>query len=169
MRDLDYKTKIEYLVACVILLIGVFFLFQSFTIKSSSEAVGPRTMPLILSISMIVGAFWVALRAATGRAGDLKDGYGFQESDGSRILMVIGCGCLFLFLFWGFGYFAAIAITYIATLYAFGVRSVGWMVGGALTIAVLFQIVFMGVMYLFDPPGAILDLRPYTNWITGAQ
>ena len=34
---------------------------------------------------------------------------------------------------------------------------------------VVFQWVFMGVMLLNDPSGAILDLRPYTNWITGAR
>jgi hypothetical protein len=82
--------------------------------------------------------------------------------------MVVGCGVLFVFMFWGFGYFAAIIATYISMLYTFGVRDKRWMIGGALVLALIFQWLFIGIMLLNDPGGAILNLRPYTNWITGA-
>ena len=168
MGTQDYKIKVEYGVSAVVLLIGVFFIFQAFTIETSREAVGPRTMPMFLAISLVVGGLWLAVRAMTGRAGDLKEGYGFLESDVRRILLVVGCGVLFVFLFWGLGYFTAIIATYIAMLYTFGVRNWGWMVGGGVVIALIFQWLFMGVMLLNDPAGAIMDMRPYTNWITGA-
>ena len=168
MGTQDYKIKVEYGVSAVVLLIGVFFIFQAFTIETSREAVGPRTMPMFLAISLVVGGLWLAVRAMTGRAGDLKEGYGFLESDVRRILLVVGCGVLFVFLFWGLGYFAAIIATYIAMLHTFGVRKWGWMVGGGVVIALIFQWLFMGVMLLNDPAGAIMDMRPYTNWITGA-
>lgn len=168
MGTQDYKIKVEYGVSAVVLLIGVFFIFQAFTIETSREAVGPRTMPMFLAISLVVGGLWLAVRAMTGRAGDLKEGYGFLESDVRRISMVVGCGVLFVFLFWGLGYFTAIIATYIAMLYTFGVRNWGWMVGGGVVIALIFQWLFMGVMLLNDPAGAIMDMRPYTNWITGA-
>ena len=100
--------------------------------------------------------------------GDLKEGYGFLESDVARILHVVGCGIVFLILFWGFGYFVAIIATYIAMLYTFGVRSWGWMIGGGIVLAVIFQWLFMGIMLLNDPAGAIVDLRPFTDWIKGA-
>ena len=168
MGTQEYKIKIEYGVSAVVLLIGVFFIFQAFTIETSREAVGPRTMPLFLAIALVTGGTWLALRAFAGRTGDLKDGYGFLESDIRRIIMVVGCGALFVFMFWGLGYIAAIISTYIAMLYTFGVRKWRWMVGGALVLALIFQWLFMGIMLLNDPAGAILDLRPYTNWITGA-
>ena len=168
MGTQDYKIKVEYGVSAVVLLIGVFFIFQAFTIETSREAVGPRTMPMFLAIALVLGGLWLALRAMTGRAGDLKDGYGFLESDVKRILMVVGCGVLFVILFWGLGYFVAIIATYIAMLYTFGVRSWSWMVGGGLVLALIFQWVFMGIMLLNDPAGAVIDMRPFTNWITGA-
>jgi len=168
MGTQDYKIKVEYGVSAVVLLIGVFFIFQAFTIETSREAVGPRTMPMFLAIALVVGGLWLAVRAMTGRAGDLKEGYGFLESDIKRISMVVGCGVLFVFLFWGLGYFVAIIATYIAMLYTFGVRNWGWMVGGGVVLAVIFQWLFMGIMLLNDPAGAIVDMRPFTNWITGA-
>ena len=168
MGTQDYKIKVEYGVSAVVLLVGVFFIFQAFTIETSREAVGPRTMPLWLAIALVLGGLWLAIRAFTGRAGDLKDGYGFLESDIRRITMVVGCGVLFVALFWGLGYFTAIIVTYVAMLYTFGVRSWGWMVGGGLVLAVIFQWLFMGIMLLNDPAGAVIDMRPFTNWITGA-
>ncbi len=165
----DYKIKVEYGVSAVVILIGVFFIFQAFTIDTSREAVGPRTMPMILAVSLVIGGLWLALRAFLDKAGDLREGYGFLESDIPRIFQVIGCGVLFVFMFWGFGYFSAIIVTYIAMLYTFGVRNWVWMIGGGIVIALIFQWLFMGVMLLNDPRGAIVDMRPYTNWITGAQ
>lgn len=168
MGNETYKIKVEYGVSSVVLLIGIFFIFQAFTIETSSEAVGPRTMPLSLAIFLMIGGVWLALRAYLGKAGDLKEGYGFLESDIKRIFMVFASGALFVFMFWAFGYVAAIISTYIAMLFTFGVRSKLWMILGAVVVALAFQWVFMGVMMLNDPKGAILDLRPLTNWIIGA-
>ena len=169
MDNQSYKIKVEYGVSAVVLLIGVFFLFQAFTIEVSREAVGPRTMPLIIAIALVISGVWLALRAFTGRAGDLKEGYGFLESDMTRILLIIGCGALFVFLFWAFGYFVALIFTFIAMLMSFGVRNWPYMIIGAILLAFAFQWLFMGVMLLNDPKGALVDMRPYTNWITGAQ
>ena len=169
MDDHRYKIKVEYGVSLVVLLVGVFFLFQAFTIETSREAVGPRTMPLYLSIALILSGLYLGFRALTDRAGDLKDGYGFLESDLPRIFMVVGCGAFFVLLFWAFGYFTALIFTFIATLFTFGVRNWAIMIPGAIVLAFAFQALFMGVMLLNDPKGALVDMRPYTNWITGAK
>ncbi|MEL6689167.1 MAG: tripartite tricarboxylate transporter TctB family protein [Pseudomonadota bacterium] len=165
----NYKIKVEYGVAAVVLLIGVFFIFQAFTIDTSREAVGPRTLPLIIAVALVISGVWLGIRAFTDNAGDLKEGYGFLESDIGRISQVVACGALFVFLFWGFGYFTAVIFTFVATLLAFGVRNWVLMIGGAIVVAFVFQLLFMGVMRLNDPKGAFVDMRPYTNWITGAQ
>lgn len=169
MGTQDYKIKVEYGVSAVVLLVGIFFVFQAFTIETSRETVGPRTMPLMIAVSLVVSGLWLFVRAATGRAGDLKEGYGFLESDVRRIFLVVACGALFVFLFWGFGYFTALIFTFIAMLATFGVRNWGAMIIGAVLLALVFQWLFMGIMLLNDPKGAIVDMRPYTNWITGAQ
>ena len=169
MASQDYKTKVEYGVSAVVLLVGVFFIFQAFTIETSRESVGPRTLPMILALSLVLGGLWLALRARMGKTGDLKEGYGFLESDIKRIFMVVACGVVFVTAFWGFGYFVAVIVTLIAMLFTFGVRNWFAMIIGAVMLAVVFQWVFMGVMLLNDPKGAMVDVRPYTNWITGAK
>jgi len=169
MDNHDYKVKVEYGVSLVVLLVGLFFLFQAFTIDTSREAVGPRTMPMFLAIALILSGLWLGFRALTGRTGDLKEGYGFLESDVPRIFTVVACGAFFVLLFWAFGYFTALIFTFVATLFAFGVRNWPVMVVGAIVLAFAFQLLFMGVMRLNDPKGAIVDMRPYTNWITGAK
>ena len=167
MANEDYKIKVEYCVAATVILIGLFFIYQASTIKASKETVGPQTMPYILAVALVLGGLWLAIRAWTGKAGDLKEGYGFLESDVARIFEVIGSGVLFVFLFWAFGYFVAIVFTFVAMLFAFGVRGWAKMAGGAIFLAVIFQWLFMGIMRLNDPRGVIVNLRPYTSWISG--
>jgi hypothetical protein len=168
MSSQDYKIKVEYGVSAIVLLIGVFFVFQAFTIQTSRETVGPRTLPMVLAVLLVLGGLWLALRAYLGRTGDMSEGYGFLESDTKRIAMVVGCGIFFVFTFWGFGYFAALLTSYVLMLLTFGVRNWFWMIGGGIVLTVIFQWLFMGIMLLNDPRGAIFDLRPYTNWISGA-
>lgn len=169
MDSQNYKTKLEYGVGAVVLLVGIFFIFQAFTIETSKESVGPRTLPMILAVSLVIGGFWLGLRAFLGKSGELKEGYGFLESDVKRIALVVACGVLFVVTFWAFGYFLAVIVTLIAMLLTFGVRNWFVMILGAIVLAIIFQWVFMGVMILNDPKGAIVDMRPYTNWITGAK
>lgn len=169
MGSQQYKIKVEYCVATAVLLVGIFFIIQAFTIETSRESIGPRTLPMILAVSIVIGGLWLVLRALLGKVGDLQDGYGFLESDSKRIFLIVACGCLFITTFWGFGYFTAVIVTLIAMLYTFGVRNWIAMIIGAVVLAFIFQWVFMGVMLLNDPKGAIVDLRPYTNWITGAK
>lgn len=169
MQAQNYKIKVEYGVSAVVLLVGIFFIFQAFTIDTSRESVGPRTLPMILAVSLVLGGLWLALRAFRGKTGDLRDGYGFLESDVKRIFLVVACGALFVVTFWAFGYFLAVIVTLIAMLCTFGVRNWIAMFASAAILAFIFQWVFMGVMLLNDPKGAIIDMRPYTNWITGAK
>lgn len=169
MGTQQYKIKVEYGVAAVVLIVGLFFIYQAFTIGTSRESIGPRTLPLFLAASLSLGGVWLALRAFRGKVGEIQEGYGFLESDSKRIFMVVACGILFIATFWGFGYFTAVIVTLNAMLLTFGVRNWIAMILGAIVLAFIFQWVFMGVMLLNDPKGAIVDMRPYTNWITGAQ
>ena len=163
----DYKTKLEYGVSVVVMLIGIFFIYQAFTIGVSKEAVGPRTMPMALAVSLVLGGLWLALRAFRGKVGDVKEGYGFLDSNMKRISLVVGCGVLFVITFWLFGYFIAIIVTYISSLLSFGVRDKTKIIVGAVVMAIVMQWLFMGIMRLNDPRGVIIDLRPVTNLISG--
>jgi hypothetical protein len=167
MTNDNYKVKLEYGVSAVVVLTGLFFIYQASTIGVSKEAVGPRTMPMALAVSLVLGGLWLAVRAFRGKVGPLKEGYGFLESNLKRISLVVGCGAVFVIMMVMFGYFVAIIITYVTSLYAFGVRDRLKMVSGAIIMAVVMQWLFMGIMRLNDPKGLLLDLRPYTNLISG--
>ena len=167
MVQSDYKTKLEYGVSVIVMLIGIFFIYQAFTIGVSKEAVGPRTMPMALAVSLVLGGLWLALRAFRGKVGDVKEGYGFLDSNMKRISLVVGCGVLFVITFWLFGYFIAIIVTYISSLLSFGVRDKTKIIAGAVVMAIVMQWLFMGIMRLNDPRGVIIDLRPVTNLISG--
>ena len=164
MATQEYKIKVEYGVSAIVLLIGAFFIFQAFTIETSREAVGPPAADL--AVALVLGGLWLAIRASPAGRDRRKDTGSRERCEAHR--MVVGCGVLFVFMFWGFGYFAAIIATYVSMLYTFGVRDKRWMIGGAVVLALIFQWLFIGIMLLNDPAGAILNLRPYTNWITGA-
>ena len=167
MTNDNYKVKLEYGVSAVVVLTGLFFVYQASTIGVSKEAVGPRTMPMALAVSLVLGGLWLAFRAFRGKVGPLKEGYCFLESNLKRISLVVGCGAVFVIMMVMFGYFVAIIITYVKSLYAFGVRDRLKMVSGAIIMAVVMQWLFMGIMRLNDPKGLLLDLRPYTNLISG--
>ena len=167
MAHESYKTKLEYGVSAIVAFVGVFFVYQASTIGGSSEAVGPKTMPMALAISLLLGAAFLAWRAFRGKVGEMKEGYGFLDSDLKRIIIVVGCGALFVTTFWLFGYFVAIIVGYVSTLYAFGVRDKVKTITGALIMAIAMQWLFMGFMRLNDPKGVLIDLRPFTNLISG--
>ena len=164
-----YKVKVEYGVSAVVMLVGVFFIIQAFTIDTTREVVGPRTLPMILAVSMVLGGLFLLFRAYAGKAGDLRDGYGFLESDVKPHFLVIACGALFVVTFWAFGYFIALIVTVVAMLSTFDVKSWSKKILSGVLLAFIFQWLFMGIMLLNDPKGALFDMRPYTNWITGAQ
>ena len=55
-------------------------------------------MPMALAVSLVLGAAWLAIRAFQGKVGEIKDGYGFLESNMKRITVVVGCGAFFVSL-----------------------------------------------------------------------
>jgi len=163
----NYKTKVEYGVSAVVILVGLFFIYQASTIGSSKEMFGPDAMPFALSILTVFGGIWLAYRAFRGTVGAVQAGYGFLESDLKRISWVIGSGAAFILTFYLFGYFLAIIVGYTLMLLSFGVRDKIKILFSTLLMAFVFQWLFMGVMRLNDPSGALLDLRTYTNFISG--
>jgi hypothetical protein len=163
----NYKTKVECGVSAIVILVGLFFVYQASTIGTSKEMFGPSAMPFALAISTVLGGIWLANRAFRGTVGAVQDGYGFLESDLKRIAWVIGSGAIFILTFYLLGYFLAIMVGYTLMLLSFGVRNISKIFFSTLLMAVIFQWLFMGVMRLNDPSGALFDLRPYTSIISG--
>ena len=166
---MDYKKKLEFYVAASVFLIGVFFTYQAFQIRPFLiDVVGPRALPLSLSILLIIGSLSIFLRAILGNVGKIQEGYGFQDSNVKRIISVIISGAIYVACFWAFGYFLATFVTIGLIMMAFGHTNIIKIILFSLIASLIYQFIFMGMMGLYDPAGEVLDLRKYTNWIIGA-
>ena len=163
----SYKTKVEFGVSAVVVLVGLFFVYQASTIGTSKEMFGPSAMPFALAVSTVLGGILLASRAFRGKVGAVQDGYGFLESDLRRIAWVVGSGAVFILTFYLVGYFLAIIMGYSLMLLSFGVKNKSKIFFSTFLMAIVFQWLFMGIMRLNDPSGALFDLRPYTSIISG--
>ena len=123
MLQESYKTKVEFGVSAVVILVGLFFVYQASTIGTSKEMFGPSAMPFALAVSTVLGGILLASRAFRGKVGAVQDGYGFLESDLKRIAWVVGSGAVFILTFYLVGYFLAIIIGYTLMLLSFGVKN----------------------------------------------
>ena len=79
MLQENYKTKVEFGVSAVVILVGLFFVYQASTIGTSKEMFGPSAMPFALAVSTVLGGILLASRAFRGKVGAVQDGYGFLE------------------------------------------------------------------------------------------
>ena len=163
----SYKTKVEFGVSAVVILVGLFFVYQASTIGTSKEMFGPSAMPFALAVLTVLGGILLASRAFRGKVGAVQDGYGFLESDLKRRAWVVGSGAVFILTFYLVGYFLAIIMGYTLMLLSFGVKNKSKIFFSSFLMAIVFQWLFMGIMRLNDPGGALFDLRPYTSIISG--
>ena len=102
MLQENYKTKVEFGVSAVVILVGLFFVYQASTIGTSKEMFGPSAMPFALAVSTVLGGILLASRAFRGKVGAVQDGYGFLESDLKRIAWWLGWCSLHTNLIWVF-------------------------------------------------------------------
>lgn len=166
---MTYRAKIELTIAAIIAAIALLFIWQASLIGYNDlNPIGPRVFPMSLAIILLAGAFMLAVDGCRGPSKPIHESYGFKDCNVPRVLSVVGSGVVFLATFWAFGYFVATLISTIAILYSFGTRNSIYIVTIATIVAIVYQSLFMGAMGLFDPPGRLMDLRDYTNWISGA-
>ena len=83
----------------------------------AEDAIGPRMIPYFLSIAMMVLGFIISVSALVANkslvafadeqhsiAEESDDGFGFRDSDMTRVVAVVGMGFVYIWLFWAFGY-----------------------------------------------------------------
>ena len=167
---MTYRARIDLGVAAVVVAIGAVFGIEAWRIDPRSyEAVGPRFVPVFLAGTMIVLGMALGLAAFLSRNDSLADNdpaFGFRNSDLRRVLTVIGAGAVYTFAFWALGYMAATVIGAALALWVFGVRSPFVLILVSIGAGVVYQAVFMGMMGLLDPQGALIDLRALSNLVT---
>ena len=163
------RTQIDIGVAAACITIGAVFALEAWRIDPrSSEAIGPRFVPLVLAGIMIVGGALVGGLAwlRDGSAAPPGSGFGFRDSDIRRIAMVVGAGVVYTFAFWAIGYMGATTLAMALVLWVFGVRNPLVLIAVPIVAGIVYQIIFMGLMGLLDPRGELLDLRWLSNRVT---
>ena len=167
---LTYRGRVELGVAAVVIAVGLFFALLALDINPAAfDPVGPRALPLFLALALVGGGLfigWLGWRDRTAEAA-LPADYGFRSSDLAQVAQVIGAGAAYVALFFALGYMAATAIAFVLILAAFGVRNAVTVLALAAGAAVLYQFVFMGLMGLNDPAGALVDVRDVTSVFSG--
>ena len=160
------RRRIDLGVAAVCIALGALFAAEAWRIDPRSyEAVGPRAVPLALALVLVAGGAAIGLGAWLGRGapgeGAVEPGgeFGFAGSDVARVVQVVGAGAAYALAFWALGYMVATMIGMALALWVFGVRAPLALVLLPVAAGILYQAVFMGLMGLLDPPGALIDLR----------
>ena len=97
----------------------------------------------------------------------VDDDFGFRGSDLRRVAQVIGCGTVYVALFWAVGYLVATAVAMLLMLLAFGNRSPLVLALVPIAAALVYQYVFVGLMGLYDPAGALVDLSALGARVSG--
>lgn len=164
---MSHRKRIDLGVALVVIALGLGLGLEAWRIDPSSyEAVGPRAVPLFLCAAMVLLGALVGVGALTGGGADDDPSFGFRDSDLPRVAAVIGAGAVYAFVFWAAGYLVATVVGAALAFVAFGVRSPLVVIGGAVAAGIVYQLVFMGLMGLLDPRGALIDLRDLSHLIT---
>ncbi|MDX8352454.1 tripartite tricarboxylate transporter TctB family protein [Cognatiyoonia sp. IB215182] len=167
---MNYRSRIDLGVAATVMTVGAVFAVEAWRIDPASyEAIGPRAVPVFLACLMmglgaLIGVSAFGSRQQTEQLEPAD--FGFRNSDVSRVLAVIGAGAVTTFVFWAAGYLVAMILGTLLMLWVFGVRSPLVLIFAALAAGVVYQFVFMGLMGLLDPRGALIDLRWLSRLIT---
>ena len=188
MDEERYRGRVDVGAGLATMAVGAFFAALAATISPDSyDAVGPRFVPALLAGAMLgLGALvalggWRRVRgvsdvapsvapAASAPASDAAptdDDFGFRGSDIRRVVQVIGCGVVYVALFWGLGYLVATAVAMLLMLLAFGNRSPLVLILVPIAAALAYQYTFVGLMGLYDPAGALVDLSGLSARISG--
>jgi len=177
MADLSYRTKIELGVTAACLLIGGFLTFLSMDIPADTEElVSSRTVPLFLGLGImglgLLCSVVALIENKNGGNGDddeipPEDDFGFADSDVVRVFQVIASGFIFIAAFWAFGYLVSTVIALLLMLLTFGNRSLRILILMPLIGTTVYQYVFMGLMGLHDPEGALINFIALSNLISG--
>jgi hypothetical protein len=175
MAEMTYRTKVELGVTVACLVIGGFFTYEALRIPAEEgELIGSRTVPLFLAVLiMALGVLASIVSIVEGGNGEdeeeipAEDEYGFADSDVVRVFQVIGCGVVYIAMFWAFGYLLSTFVALLLMLLAFGNRRWRPLILMPLIGTVVYEFVFMGLMGLYDPAGALVDLSALSNLISG--
>ena len=177
MSQFRYRTRIDLGVAAVTLLTGSFFLYQAMGIEPGyGGSVRPMMLPIFIAVTMMVGIAALinnaGLPSLKDEAVELADAsgdqFGFRDSNLRRIAAVVGTGIAYLILFHAFGYFLATLISFVLILLTFGSRNLITIAVTAVIGTAIYQYVFMHLMGLYDPPGALFNFGKLISSLSGA-
>lgn len=135
---------------------GVLFFYEALGIPAgASDAIGPRRLPIIISVSVILLSLlliWMTWNDADDGGDHITPKSLFLQA-GPLILL----GALYGQMMVWFGYLIA---TFLAALLGFRFygNGIGLTVANAAGAAILFYFAFVKGMGIYDPPGTLVDI-----------
>ncbi len=173
MHSLDWT---DTAVTAVFLIVGVCFLYFSFTIDESLSGggVGPRLVPQVISAILILIASCMLIKDAYQywQYSQLKQQQNTDDSTQEKLLwsvrllplQILLLSAIYVAMFQWFGYLLATVICAIPIYVSFGNRNLfSILVLPAIVIAIFYS-VFFGVMGLYDLPGSLIDTTQWVRW-----
>lgn len=142
---------------------GLLFLAESLGIPAgASDSIGPRRVPLVISISVIVLSLILvvqALRAPGAASADHITPRSLMLQAGPLILIAVLYGQMIVW----FGYLLS---TFVAGLLVFRLyaNSIAVTVAHAAIGAIVFYLAFVKGMRIYDPPGTLIDISAFLIW-----
>ena len=155
------KRSIDWLPVACFALIGLVYLFASFQIvESFSGGYGHRTMPLAMTILILLLCARIAYTMWKKRAAEERDADChpiWLDQFATKVLPLIAFMIIYgLFQTW-FGYLIATFASGVAVFRLFGNGWISCAVNSAIGAAVIY-LLFFKLLNLYDPPGTIIDI-----------
>ena len=159
------KTKIpvEGLVRALIFIgIGLFSLLQAQQAETNQEGlIGPALVPSVVRILLIILGF------ATGVRAILFNRYTLPDSQGKdlglqtylKLAAISLLGFCYIWAFVAFGYLLSTCLLLLAVLFLFGTRNIPKLVLYGVCGSIVYYLVFVKVMKIYDPPGLLINIQ----------
>jgi len=163
-RDKSDFLKSEFFTASVVVGLGVFFLFQAYSIETFQKVlIGPKPVPMAIS-AMIIGfgilqffVTWVG-HGESDKTGDAESPV-MPRAAAFRMIAVILIGFAYIWLFSATGYLIATAMVMAPLLVVFGTYDTRTVVVLTIVGTAAYYAIFIWLMGIYDPAGWLINIE----------
>ena len=157
------KWSIEELTGCLIFCaVGLFFLLQAQQAETNQDdLIGPSLVPTIICVLLIGLGLVTGIRALFFYKADPAEdtGQAFSLQTCLKLAAITVLGFVYVWAFTAFGYLFSTFAVFFIILYIFGIRNIYHLVAYSITGSLLYYLVFVKVMKIYDPPGNLINFQ----------
>lgn len=160
---IQLKFNSESIVGLAIILMGMYFYYSGSFIESfGDDVVGPQFIPRITALTLaLLGLVLLVLSIVRFEGDSLKDPVADLVGSGffAKVFFPLGLTAIvYVTLFSQFGYFASTLVVTPIVLWIFGNRGIPKIILMTVVTALIFYLIFIQFLGVFDVPGALFNL-----------